>query len=201
MEPACPRCGAELETPLACGECGALVSAADDLSPFAILGIPLSMNVDEIAAKKRLRRFTRLVHPDFFATAGTEEVALAETNNAKLNAAYDIVADPVRRADFLVSHLGGPSSKELEAMPQEFLMEVMEWNETLEDALPGSTELRTLERELENERERILDSLRDALSPPSTSIDRDTLETQRKSLNALRYIDRALTRIADAQVS
>ncbi|MEM1448513.1 MAG: iron-sulfur cluster co-chaperone HscB C-terminal domain-containing protein [Planctomycetota bacterium] len=165
------------------------------LDPFTILGLEDSMEVDPADLKKRLRRFTRLVHPDFYALEGTENLALAEENNALLNEAYDILSDDIRRADWLVRHLGGPSEKDLGGMPQEFLMEVMEWNEVLEEAEAGSQALRTLEDELCAHRDRVTREIRTSLTPlPEHGA--PALESTRKNINAYRYIDRAMQRIA-----
>ena len=195
MPAPCPNCGEGLETPLACGACGVLVQIDEEPTPFAVLGLEPSIAVDASDARKRLRRFTRLVHPDFFALAGDDQLALAEAHNARLNAAHDLVAAFAARADWLVRHLGGPSEKELGAMPQTFLMEVMEWNEVLEDNAPGSPCLTALAGELEEHREGLVRSITAALSPLPSPGD-DALASVRKDLNALRYVDRALGRAA-----
>ncbi len=195
MPTPCPNCGEGLETPLACGACGVLIQIDEDPGPFEVLGLAPSIDVDAEDARKRLRRFTRLVHPDFFALAGEDQVALAEAAGARLNAAHDLVADFSARADWLVRHLGGPSEKELGAMPQTFLMEVMEWNEVLEENAPGSPCLAALARELGEHREGLVSAITAALTPLPSPGD-DSLGAVRKDLNALRYVDRALARAA-----
>lgn len=184
-----------LESPLACGSCGILNEAEDvDHSPFAVLGLEPSFEVDTKDLKKRLRRLTRLVHPDFFATASQEELELAERQNARLNASYEIVEHDVKRADWLVRSLGGPGEKDLGCMPQAFLMEVMEWNETLDDHEPGSAAYEAMETELERERESLVADIARHLDPLPSPGD-DALKEVRKSLNALRYVERALSRV------
>lgn len=195
MSTPCPSCGEGLETPLACSACGVLVQIDEEPGPFEVLGLEPSIDVDAADARKRLRRFTRLVHPDFFALAGEDQVALAEAAGARLNAAHDLVTDFGARADWLVRHLGGPSEKELGAMPQTFLMEVMEWNEVLEENAPGSPCLTALAGELEDHRAGLVNSITAALTPLPPSGD-DSLGAVRKDLNALRYVDRALARAA-----
>lgn len=193
MTSPCPNCGEALETPLACGACGVLVQSAEEPSPFAVLGLEPSIGLDEADAKKRLRRFTRLVHPDFFALAGADQLALAESHNARLNAAHGLVADFAARADWLVRDLGGPTEKELGAMPQAFLMEVMEWNEVLDEHAPGSPELTSLGAELTGQREDLIAAITAGLTPLPPAGDA-SLGDVRKNLNALRYVDRALQR-------
>ena len=195
MDATCPSCGAGLETSLACGACGALMLTDDAACPFAVFGLEPGFDVDLKELKVRLRRFTRLVHPDFFALEGELALKKAERNNALLNAAYGVLADEVRRAERLVESLGGPTEKELGSMPQAFLMEVMEWNATLEEASPGSTGWLELERDLTEHRDRISTEIGAALTPlPQPGA--ESLIGIRQSLNARRYVDRALGRIA-----
>ncbi|MEM9800979.1 MAG: iron-sulfur cluster co-chaperone HscB C-terminal domain-containing protein [Planctomycetota bacterium] len=200
MERKCPSCGAGLETPLACSACGVLIETDDAENPFEVLGLEPSIDIDPAEARKRLRRFTRLVHPDFFATEGGEQLARAERNNALLNHAYDVVSDELRRADWIVRHLGGPTQEDLGAMPQEFLMDVMEWNEVLDEASAGSPEIGTLEADLCAHRESVRRKIHEALDPLPAS-NSEALADVRRSLNAYRYIDRALSRIAQMPYS
>lgn len=190
----CPSCSAGFKTPLACGSCGVLMRAVDDRTPFDLLGLDVSMELDVTDLRKRLRRFTKLVHPDYFATASPEQRDLAEGHNARLNEAYRILKSDARRADWIVRHLGGPTEKDLGAMPQEFLMEVMEWNEVLEDSEPGAPELEELGERLRSERADVLASISAALIPLPPAQD-PRLQEVRKDLNALRYLDRALGHI------
>lgn len=199
MAAPCPNCGEGLETPLACGACGVLLQIDAEPTPYEVLGLELSVHVDADDARRRLRRITRLVHPDFFALAGPEQLALAEAHNARLNAAYDLVTDLAARADWLVRHLGGPTQKELGAMPQTFLMEVMEWNEVLEDNAPGSPCLVNLSAELRGHRADLAAAIEASLDPlPAAGA--AALADVRKNLNALRYVDRALARAAGRAV-
>lgn len=192
----CPNCGATLTTPLVCLECDALQSTEGlEVSPFEALGVERRWEVDRKQLKRALLDLSRRVHPDYFATAEPETRELAERASAALNEAYEILGDDVRRADWLVRALGGPSDSEERQMPQAFLMQVLEWNEVLEearDATEGTAEwsaMLELETELASEREERLEALGRLLDPlPETGS--DGLVDVRRELNAIRYIDR-----------
>ena len=194
----CPRCSAELETPVGCLACGAILplgDAAEGLDPFEVFGLEPASAVDAHDLRKRLLRFSRLVHPDFFATAGAEEKRRAEKASAILNTAHAILEDDASRADHLVRMLGGPDENAQREMPKEFLMEVLEWNETLEEARSGSSvpsdRLDALRSELVARRKRTLEAVSRLLTPlPSRGS--GGLVQVRKELNAVRYVDRAL---------
>ena len=197
---ACPRCGAELSTPLACDACGVLFRPGDDLGPFEILGLAPAWTVDAAALRKRLLALSRRTHPDFFADAEPQQRELAERNSALANQAYETLTDDLARADWLVTRLGGPREGELRDMPQAFLLEVLEWNEALEEARDAATgspareRLGTLAHELESARAEALARLGGLLEPlPARGA--PALAAARRELNALRYVRRTLDQI------
>ena len=193
----CPNCDAELESPLGCAACQRIFAAPEELSPFALLGLPERFEVDQAELRRRLLRMGRLVHPDYFANAPAGLRELAERNSARLNRAHELLSEPFERANWLVSSLGGPGENEERSMPQAFLAEVLEWNETLEQARnsPATPEqrarLEALGRSLAEERARSLHSVALQLTPLPLRAS-PPLREVRSRLNAIRYVDRAL---------
>ncbi len=200
----CPSCGHALETLVACGECGALLQVPEDATPFELLGLAPSQVLDERDLRKRLTRFTRLCHPDFHsADGGDEGRALAERNTARLNEAYETLAKPARRADWLVRQLGGPDERQEGQMPKAFLLEVLDWNETLEGAREGSVaapQLEALEADLSERRAEAHRELERLLTPLPNTAD-DALSAARRLLNAIRYLDRALGELGSLRLA
>ena len=197
----CPSCGADpslgeiIGSPLGCEACGTLFSVEGGPDPFEVMGFEPRWSLDPEALRKRLLRLGRLVHPDFHA--GGRQRSVAETNAAELNGAFAVLSDDFRRADCLLRHLDGPGEGEERSMPQAFLMEVMEWNETLEEARSGETgesALVRLERTLSSERAAALEAVASRLSPLP---DRGSplLVEVRRELNAIRYVDRTLSEL------
>jgi molecular chaperone HscB len=196
----CPRCGAPLATPLACGACGALLEVESAPSPFAILGLAPALEVDALSLRRRLLELARLVHPDYFATAEMSTRARAERASALLHQAFDTLSDELARADWLIADLGGPREGELRDMPKPFLLEVLEWNEALEEArAEGATgsaraRLHALGSQLGEARDEVLGRLRSRLVPlPARGS--EALREARRELNALRYLERALEQV------
>ncbi len=91
-------------------------------------------------------------------------------------------------------------------MPQEFLMDVLEWNEAVDDARssePGSPQrlaLDELHGTLKEQRERLMASVAAELSP-LPEVHSEELSGVRKRLNAVRYLDRTLHEIADGLIA
>jgi molecular chaperone HscB len=196
----CPHCQAELASALGCNACGRLLDAPAGSTPFALLGLEPGFALDARALEQRLRATMRLVHPDVYATAAPESRQRAERGSARLNGAYAILADPAARADWLVQWLGGPGENEQRAMPQSFLHEVLEWNETLEQAragaLPALEALSGLQSMLRARHAQALRELERLLTPlPERGSPR--LSQARSELNAIRYLERTLAEIEE----
>ncbi len=197
----CSRCTAHLETPLGCGGCGVVLDPVDEPGPFQIFGIDPTGEVDPAELKRRLRRFSRIVHPDFHSADQGQRLR-AERASARLNHAYKVLLDPFLRADWIVHRLDGPSEKEERQMPQAFLMEVLEWNEALEEAAAAPkrpetlAQLDQLQRSLHDEHDRILLEV-DAALRPLPERGSSKLREIRRQLNAVRYLSRALYRIRE----
>lgn len=194
----CPYCAVELETPASCPACKRPIDVDERATPFELLGIPLAFDVDVKDLRRRLLRQSRDIHPDYFGTADADVRALAEKNSARLNGAFEILADDAARADWIVRHLGGPDEQTERAMPQAFLLEVLEWNEILEESRAHTAaldpRLAPLEAELQERRGEALTAVRALLVPlpPGGSPE---LKRVRQHLNAVRYVDRALSEI------
>ncbi len=204
MERTCPACGTALNSPLVCESCGELLEPEPGLTPFAVFGLEPAAEVAADALRKRLLALTRRTHPDFF---GSDPGARrrAESNTAALNEAWDVLSDDIRRANWLLGYLGGPDEKAERDMPQSFLLEVMEWNEAVEEARAAGADtdatrtLTTLEAELLAERTSLVTRIREGLLPLPTDTDR--LVELRRLMNAVRYLDRTLHEIAELRLS
>ncbi|NUP96717.1 MAG: hypothetical protein HUU28_11200, partial [Planctomycetaceae bacterium] len=79
---ACTNCGAELETPLACGACGKLFESERELTPFETLGLAPTFELDARELRRRLLRASRLVHPDFHGGSDASAREAAERASA-----------------------------------------------------------------------------------------------------------------------
>ncbi|MFT6362087.1 MAG: molecular chaperone HscB [Planctomycetota bacterium] len=159
--------------------------------------------MDRSSLRKQLLKLQRLLHPDFHGSAGETVVEIAEHNTAEVNAAYEVLRDAAKRASWIVEHLGGPSESTERQMPQAFLMEVMEWNETMEELKAADDPVQTkagideLKAELNIQRAELIENTLDNAEAQLNQVAGATdLANIRRDLNAVRYIDRALSAIA-----
>ena len=193
----CSECGEQLTSLIVCEACGVLATVPSGASPFEVFGVPAEYDLDVGALRKRLLKLTRFTHPDFHGTRGEAAVQLAEANTAHINEAFAVLSDNLTRADWLVRSLGGPTEQDERQMPQAFLMEVLEWNEILEEARSGDLQesernrLESLGADLRETRDTSLQQIADQLTPLPQEGAANLTEV-RRTLNALRYLDRAL---------
>jgi molecular chaperone HscB len=164
-------------------------------SYFALFGLPQSFVIDLPQLDTQFRRLQSEVHPDRFATAPDHERRLSLQMATQANEAYQTLKNPLSRARYLLQLKGIDTLEESNtSMPVDFLMQQMEWRESLEeaqaagnvDALDGLlAELRTTEKALYHTLEQSIDhDVNDALAT----------ETVRK----LKFIDKVQSEIEHA---
>ena len=84
---------------------------------------------------ERYRELQRQVHPDRFATGSDAEKRLSVQRATLINEAYQTLKSPLSRVRYLLESAGIDAAIETNtAMPADFLMQQMEWRESLEEA-------------------------------------------------------------------
>jgi molecular chaperone HscB len=133
---ACWSChGPVAAAALFCHTCGA-VQPPGGRDHFARLGIPRGFDIDAGDLDKRYFAFQRNLHPDRFARRSAKERAIAESQSASLNQAYETLKDPLTRAAYLLELVGRPSAAVNAATveDEELLSEALENREALMEA-------------------------------------------------------------------
>ena len=105
---------------------------------FDLFHLPQRFALDGAALDTAYREVQGQVHPDRFAQAGDAERRVAMQWATRANEAYQTLKSPLKRAAYLCElhgiDLGVESNT---AMPPMFLMQQMEWRETLHEARAG----------------------------------------------------------------
>jgi molecular chaperone HscB len=208
----CIECGAALVSPVVCLACPDLRPPRQDLDHFARLGMERAFDIDLAELERRYLFLARSLHPDQYAQRKPEERAIAEQVSAQLNDSYRALKDPVRRAEYLLKLAGGPDREADKRTPKEFLVEILELNETLEEAEAaidsgqGVDEARksldALTRDLRARHESIVktlpaafQALSDAVEDPAAKT--KAVETIRERLNVSAYLQGLLVQIRE----
>src|SRR6478609_5993372 len=104
-------------------------------SHFDLFHLPPAYAVDQPALDDAYRTVQAQVHPDRFAAAGDAQRRIAMQWATRTNEAYQTLRDPLKRARYMLSLRGVDVGAENNtAMEPAFLMQQMEWRETIEDA-------------------------------------------------------------------
>ena len=126
---------------------------------FELFGLPAQFTVDRAMLDDAYRKIQHLVHPDRFVTATETEKRAAMQWAATANDAYQTLRDPVRRAIYLCELNGYNVRKETHvSMEPDFLMQQMQWRETLEEARRSGSrqDLQALNEQCRQSREKCL---------------------------------------------
>ncbi len=116
---------------------------------FELFGVPAQFAQDRAAIDARWKALQREAHPDRFAAQGAAAQRVAMQWSVRINEAYQRLKDPLKRAAYLCEIVGAPiNAHSNTAMPGAFLMQQMQWRESLEDAASG-TELTQLRETVE----------------------------------------------------
>jgi molecular chaperone HscB len=189
----CAACAAPMCNAVVCDACGRLEARQTGAEPFELLGLDRVFALDETRLGAAFRAIIRRVHPDRFASALEETRELAERLCAEVNHAYQVLSDPVRRADLLLVSAGGPTSSELREVPGNLLAETMVLREAVETA-KESKDAATLGRLRANVTARRTEALSRIAAGTSrlAALDDDEKAGLRTQLNAMKYYDNLL---------
>jgi molecular chaperone HscB len=134
MDPTTTRCRAceavydGAAAPLRCPACQAVLPPHPGATPFARLGLPLSLRVTDAEVESAWLQRSRQAHPDRFAARPPAERRAAAEQTAALNDARRALKTAFDRAVWLVRHAGVVEPK----LPQARLVWFMEAREEAE---------------------------------------------------------------------
>ncbi|MFL5321042.1 MAG: Fe-S protein assembly co-chaperone HscB [Myxococcaceae bacterium] len=186
-----------------CPSCGKVQPAAPGATHFDVFGLPRSYTVDGPALEKQYRELSLKLHPDRFAKADAKERRISLEQTSALNDAYKTLRDPVRRAFYLLKLHGLDLDREdagaQKNMPMEFLEEVMELREELDQAKKKKDveKAQSMAGGVEKKRKGALEIAVSALQKlEQNGADKAALQTASFELARVRYFQRFLEEVA-----
>lgn len=126
----CEACDRPVDHPLICGSCRTL-HRPDGLSHFEMFGLPQQYEVDAAQIRRRYLELLRDVHPDH--ARHPDRAADTVRTSAALNEAYQVLSDPLARAEYLLELSGGPTAAEDKTVPAEILARTLMLQEEIEE--------------------------------------------------------------------
>ena len=133
----CWKCEAETNGAPFCPTCASLQPRAPGSTLFDAFALAPAIDVDVAGLEKRFHELSLKLHPDRVGAADAKLRRYSLEQTTALNEAYKTLKDPVRRAFYLLKLQGQDLDREdagvQKGMPLEFLEEVMDLREKLED--------------------------------------------------------------------
>jgi molecular chaperone HscB len=187
----CWQCGQPLDAALFCPGCQALQPPPEDY--YALFGLERKLNLSGEELQRRFYDLSRELHPDRFMRKPERERQYSLDASSILNDAYRALKDPVKRAQYVLSHagfdIGEQRSKDV---PPELLEEVFELNMALEEIRGGDDSVRPQLESAENNFTNMLSDVDRQLEGLFYKYDqsqsRETLSEIRGALNRRKYI-------------
>ncbi|XP_003739036.1 iron-sulfur cluster co-chaperone protein HscB [Galendromus occidentalis] len=115
-----------------CSQCGKIQPPQQEVNYFKVLHQEEKFTLRAQDLQKRFRDMQRVLHPDKFANCSEKEKNFSADQSALVNQAYQVLLKPIQRATYLLQ-LKGISLAEVQ-LSQEFLLEMMEFNEEIDRA-------------------------------------------------------------------
>ena len=132
---------------------------------FNLFQLEPSFNIDTEALEQTYRALAARFHPDKFASASAFEQKQAVMMSSTINDAYRTLKSPIDRAAYLLKSQNiDADAPEHTSFSPEFLMQQMEWRETLMDAQMEQNHdaIRALDQEIQEVQSKLYQDLQQA---------------------------------------
>lgn len=132
---------------------------------FTLFQLETQFDIDTDSLEQNYRTLAARFHPDRFASASAFEQKQAVMMSSTVNEAYRTLKNPTDRAAYLLRQQGiDADAPEHTSFAPEFLMQQMEWRETLAEARGGQdqTALPALDKEISDAQQELWRDLREA---------------------------------------
>ncbi|MES2430890.1 MAG: Fe-S protein assembly co-chaperone HscB [Bacteroidota bacterium] len=156
---------------------------------FELFDLPVSLQVDQSILPKKYFELQKKFHPDFFSQSSEDEQAEALERSSDINKAFKVFKNQDQTIKYVLQLKGLLEEEEKYQLPPDFLMEMMELNEDLNDN--SRTQIEQIQNELYNEIKDIVENYDDSI------IATDKLLKVKEYYFKKKYLHRILDRLAD----
>lgn len=154
---------------------------------FTLFGLAPIYAIDSEQLTLRFQDLQRQYHPDRFATCSEQEKMQARQKAATINAAYQALRHPLKRAEYMLSLHGFDINNEQHTMHDTaFLMEQLELREELDNIENSDDALDLLAKFMQNVKQ--MQQARSALMV--TELDAMQWEKAADTVRKLRFLDK-----------
>lgn len=160
---------------------------------FDLLQLPKAFVIDLKKLDQNYQSIQKEIHPDRFASLGDDTKLESIKKTAQVNDAYQTLKSPIRRAEYLLQlHGVNIHDEKYTAVPQDFLMQQMEWREELETHKQDKLALEKLAADIQKNKNQMINQL------PAFFDNKDDLNDAIKTTRELNFIEKIEQHINDA---
>ncbi len=136
------------------------------MNHFELFNLPISLSVDTSGLSKQYFELQRKYHPDRFVQASDAEQEEALQISAQVNKAFKILKDPDATLQYVLQLKGLLEEEEKYQLSPDFLMEVMELNEEMEEGMTDAiqSKIDQLKKELYADVEAIITNYQEGIT-------------------------------------
>ncbi|MEY4453736.1 MAG: Co-chaperone protein HscB [Pseudomonadota bacterium] len=162
---------------------------------FTLLKLPEAFVIDLEKLDQNYQGIQKEIHPDRFASFDDETKLESIKKTAQVNDAYQTLKSPIRRAEYLLQlHGVNIHDEKYTAVPQDFLMQQMEWREELETHKQNKLALEKLAADIQKNKNEMMSQL------PSFFDHKDHLNDAIQITRELNFIEKIEQHINDALI-
>ena len=166
---------------------------------YTLYNIPAAPLVDKTSVKKKYLELSRMHHPDF--ADSTDEAGMQEALelSSSINKAYKIFNNAALSIQYYLQYKEVILEDEKYPLPPDFLMDMMDINELLEDAKANMDEaaINQIKEQIETLEEDLMEEVKDILEKyTNETIDADSLGKLKAYYYKKKYIHRILDGIS-----
>jgi molecular chaperone HscB len=133
---------------------------------FELFDIPVSLKVDKTSLSKKYFELQKKYHPDFYAQSGEDEKFNALEKSSLINKALKTLQNLDETIKYVLQQKELLEEEEKYALPPDFLMEMLELNESVMEEEPTVVinKIDSIEVELYGEVEQIVDNYKEGVT-------------------------------------
>ena len=159
---------------------------------FELFDLPIAPIVDKSLLARRYFDLQKKNHPDFFTNATESEKEASLDLFAEINKAYIIFKDNQKTLEYFLTVLQVILPNEKYSLPNDFLMEMMEFNEELTEIEPSTA----IERVKDYE-EVFFNQIKEIIEHYTSNTSELLLLKMKEYYYKKKYLQRILDRLAD----
>ena len=165
------------------------------LNFFTLIQLPETFIIDLKKLDQNYQNLQKEIHPDRFASLADEAKIVSIKKAAQVNDAYQTLKSPIRRAEYLL-HLYDIDihDEKYTSVPQDFLMQQMEWREELETHKQNKEPLEKLASSIQRNKNEIMSQL------PEFFENKNDLSNAIRLTRELNFIEKIEQHINDALI-